>query len=241
MQHYIYFLEDAKNEAIKIGTSTNPRDRASAIQVSTPSNVVLLRYVPVKAPYDVEEFLHRQFQHLYIRGEWFRNVPELKEFALRGDVPQFVPQGQRSSCAVALDTDDKWSLPQLSELVGVSARTIRYYISIYLLPGPCRSGPGAYYTEKHRVMLLFISEKRAQRLSLTEIRSLLEKSLPTETRSLPQTPAQKEIVYAVSDDVIVRIPERLSPWRKNRILSGLAQFERDIQKIPDIADENEEI
>lgn len=65
------------------------------------------------------------------------------------------------------------SIDELAEQVGVSIRTIRYYISEGLLPGPESRGKSAQYGMEHLVRLRLIRQLVDERLPLRDIRVLL--------------------------------------------------------------------
>ncbi len=66
------------------------------------------------------------------------------------------------------------NLQDLSDLGGISVRTIRFYITERLLPGPQGRGTSTSYTKEHLDRLLLIRELSIQRLPLSEIRERLE-------------------------------------------------------------------
>lgn len=66
-----------------------------------------------------------------------------------------------------------YTLTELCKLADVTPRTVRYYISQGLLPGPSQSGPAARYTEAHLGRLRLIKKLQAGYLPLAEIRSRL--------------------------------------------------------------------
>jgi len=69
--------------------------------------------------------------------------------------------------------DSEYSLQDLSDLAGVTPRTIRYYIAQGLLPSPGKAGPGATYTEGYLHRLRLIKRLQREHLPLAEIRSRL--------------------------------------------------------------------
>lgn len=71
----IYFIRDGR--AIKIGIASDPENRLSGLQVGNPRQLKLLGSFKGTA-FD-ESCLHRQFGRYCIRGEWFRDHPELRE------------------------------------------------------------------------------------------------------------------------------------------------------------------
>jgi DNA-binding transcriptional MerR regulator len=66
-----------------------------------------------------------------------------------------------------------YTIADLAALTGVSIRTIRYYLSQGLLPGPGEPGPGAHYTEGHANRLRLTKRLQEQHLPLAEIRNRL--------------------------------------------------------------------
>ncbi len=44
---------------------------------------------------------------------------------------------------------ERYSIAELSELAGVSRRTVRYYVQSRLIPPPLGAGRGSYYTRAH--------------------------------------------------------------------------------------------
>src|SRR5829696_2721263 len=68
----------------------------------------------------------------------------------------------------------EYTLNELTELAGVSARTVRYYISEGLLPPPDSTGPRASYSEAHLNRLLLIGRLKNAYLPLREIRRHLD-------------------------------------------------------------------
>ena len=73
----------------------------------------------------------------------------------------------------APDADLGFQLTELSACSGVSARTIRFYQSVDVLPRPDRRGRVAVYREKHLERLRLIAELRDRGLNLRAIRHLL--------------------------------------------------------------------
>ncbi len=73
-----------------------------------------------------------------------------------------------------MPTDNEYSLTDLADLVGVTPRTVRYYIAQGLLPAPDKVGPGARYTEGHLDRLRLIRRLQREHLPLAEIRTRLE-------------------------------------------------------------------
>ncbi len=71
-------------------------------------------------------------------------------------------------------TATQFELPELCNQAGVTARTVRYYISRGLLPSPGQTGPGARYGQGHLDRLRLIRRLQREHLPLAEIRRRLE-------------------------------------------------------------------
>ena len=69
--------------------------------------------------------------------------------------------------------EDAYSLSDLVALTAVTTRTIRYYITMGLLPSPGQTGPGARYSEGHLARLRLIKQLQREHFPLADIRSLL--------------------------------------------------------------------
>jgi DNA-binding transcriptional MerR regulator len=70
-------------------------------------------------------------------------------------------------------TDTEYTLTELATLAGVTPRTVRYYISVGLLPSPGQVGPGTRYGEGHLQRVRLIRRLQAEHLPLAEIRDRL--------------------------------------------------------------------
>ena len=67
-----------------------------------------------------------------------------------------------------------YTLAELSALTNVSARTIRYYISVGLLPSPGRDGPATRYPAATLARLRLVVRLRDEHLPIAEMRRRLE-------------------------------------------------------------------
>jgi T5orf172 domain len=85
----VYFITDG--EAIKIGVTGGTAEyRMKAIQASHHRPLTVIAQVP--GDEDYERSLHHQFRHLRIRGEWFRDTPELRKFIASLSLPKPKPK-----------------------------------------------------------------------------------------------------------------------------------------------------
>jgi len=91
--------------------------------------------------------------------------------------PSGVEEGSLASAsadALERTAESEWmSLGELTEMAGVSVRTVRYYIAEGLLPPPEGSGPQSAYTPGHLDRLRLIQRLKAAYLPLKEIRRRL--------------------------------------------------------------------
>lgn len=112
-----------------------------------------------------------------------------------------------------------WSLTEMAEEVGLSARTVRFYIGRGLLPGPEKAGRGATYGPAHLERLREIQRLQASGLTLAEIAARGEEP---EAVSLPQPVSWWS--YVISDGVEVRVRADQAPWRVRQIRRALAEL-----------------
>jgi hypothetical protein len=73
---FIYFVE--MQGYIKIGIAANWKKRISSLQVSSPFPVRHL--IVLNAFVGFERQLHERFSAARVRGEWFEDCPEIREF-----------------------------------------------------------------------------------------------------------------------------------------------------------------
>jgi DNA-binding transcriptional MerR regulator len=100
---------------------------------------------------------------------------------------------------------DGLSIEQLAEQAGVSVRTVRYYISQGLLPGPAARGKYASYDDDHLARLQLIrrlvdqhvplaeQRQQLQQLSADDLRGLLQAE-EQHARAMQQAPSPREYV-----------------------------------------------
>jgi hypothetical protein len=73
---YVYFVTDG--EAIKIGKAHNPKKRLSGLQTSHYKPLRFLAILP--GGYEYESHLHSLFRGKHIRGEWFEDCKEIRDY-----------------------------------------------------------------------------------------------------------------------------------------------------------------
>ena len=139
-----------------------------------------------------------------------------------------------------------YTLLELAEKSGVSARTIRYYIAEGMLPRP-PMGPTAFYMEDHLDLLRRIQEGKAKGWSLSQIKTDLfpiTPSIPTVFPPLPnKTPpllppsipkVWEETV--LGEDVKVGVRVDATPRRKRAVAQAVAGLAKALED----ADQKEE-
>jgi len=87
--------------------------------------------------------------------------------------------------------ETEYSLQDLSDLAGVTPRTIRYYIAQGLLPSPGKAGPGATYADGHLNRLRLIKRLQREHLPLAEIRTRLAALDDATVAALVEAPASE--------------------------------------------------
>ena len=75
-----YFVGCPELGWAKIGQSKCFSKRIGAIQISCPFDIQVLGYIKSRDSKKTERKLHQKFKMDWIRGEWFRLSPEMKEF-----------------------------------------------------------------------------------------------------------------------------------------------------------------
>lgn len=84
----VYFLTFIEHpEFIKIGIARELKARLSAYKTHTPFTVNVVHFIkasyrlndPLRAQH-LEKQLHKQFEHLWHTGEWYKNQADLKDY-----------------------------------------------------------------------------------------------------------------------------------------------------------------
>lgn len=95
--------------------------------------------------------------------------------------------------------ESEYSLQDLSDLAGVTPRTVRYYIAQGLLPSPGRAGPGTTYADGHLNRLRLIRRLQREHLPLVEIRSRLAALDDATVAALVEAPASEPAAGSAID------------------------------------------
>lgn len=117
-----------------------------------------------------------------------------------------------------MNSKDELNLAELSEESGVPPRTIRYYISRGLLPGPNQAGRSASYGREHVERLKAILNEQQAGATLAEIGAQVR---PRARLSIEPSSCWR---FEVSNDVVVEVRGGLSPWRMKIVRSAIAEL-----------------
>jgi DNA-binding transcriptional MerR regulator len=118
-----------------------------------------------------------------------------------------------------MPTQESFGLQELAQRSGVPPRTIRYYVSRGLLPGPRKGGRNACYGPEHLERLETIVRWQREGLSLAEIQARL--GAASNGREAVVNP-RPWWAYALADDVVVNIRADAPPWRLHQLKTWLA-------------------
>ena len=83
------------------------------------------------------------------------------------------------------------TIEELAARVGVPVRTVRFYISEGLLPGPGARGRGASYGREHLLRLRLVRRLAERRVPIAEIRETLSRLSTSEVAALLEEEARK--------------------------------------------------
>ena len=221
----VYFILESVTQTIKIGVSADPESRMLGLQANTPLECSMIRYVKVEDGYLTEHWLHEKFQHLRVRGEWFRLTPELLDFAKNADFTALQPVRTPPKPIPPIESRYQYTITLLAQKTGITERTIRYYIAEGLLPKAAIKGRAANYGAEHLSVLLKIRELKAQGLSMFQIRPRI---LEDRTGIW--------VTHEIAHDVLVTTLNArnadLSVPRARYIAEALAIFANEVKKAP---------
>ena len=63
----------------------------------------------------------------------------------------------------------RYSIGEVVELIGITRRTLHFYVQLGLVPRPHGGGRGHFYTDEHLRRLALVKDLQSQGLSLNEI------------------------------------------------------------------------
>ena len=134
---------------------------------------------------------------------------------------------------------ERYSLDELSQLAGVTPRTVRYYIAQGLVDRPEGEKRGAHYVRRHLEQLLQVRRWSDAGLSLERIRELRAGALE-DPPPRPARPGTVEVWSRVllADGLELHVePSRagLHPQQLRELLRGVTELYRAMRAMPDEA------
>ena len=87
--------------------------------------------------------------------------------------------------------DEKYNIGELSEMLGISRRTVRFYVQRGLLSKPIGLGRATHYTSDHLARLREISRLQDMGLALDAISQVLNGELAEDLALAAQTPVSR--------------------------------------------------
>jgi DNA-binding transcriptional MerR regulator len=113
-----------------------------------------------------------------------------------------------------MESESRYGIDELSDLGGVSRRTVRFYIQEGLLPAPLGVGRGRHYGDEHLKRLVRVREMQEQGLTLAEIQAQLapgRTAAPAAAPSAPQRARYVRLELAPGLELHVSGDRRLPP------------------------------
>jgi DNA-binding transcriptional MerR regulator len=127
------------------------------------------------------------------------------------------------------DTEPRYTLTELADLAGVTARTVRYYISQGLLAVDASPGPGPKYDDTHLARLRLIKRLQREHQPLADIRRQLASLDDTAVLSIAAEPAPEP----PTDSALDYIRRITTPG--HQIGERRARYQRAFEPSPDIS------
>lgn len=113
---------------------------------------------------------------------------------------------------MAMPNEQEYTIGELATLAGVTPRTIRYYVSIGLLPSPGQSGPGTRYGEGHLARLRLIRRLQREHLPLGEIAVRLD---GLDDRTVEAALTVEDLGPAPGEEPGSAAHRAAGPWRRS--------------------------
>jgi DNA-binding transcriptional MerR regulator len=120
------------------------------------------------------------------------------------------------------DRENHYSIEELAELVNLPIRTIRYYISEGLLPGPGARGKAAIYGEEHLLRLRLIRLLSRQYVPLVEMRN----------RLIPLSIGEIRALLAEEEEHVARLEQAAPPPPEGYVATLLRKARAEQQGLP---------
>jgi len=145
------------------------------------------------------------------------------------------------SITVMKNSAKKLTIDEICTIVGMSKRTVRYYIQKGLVDRPEGTGKGAFYNQVHLEQLLTIQKWKIAGLSLDRIRKILlgeKESIASNNPLPPPLPKKQGTVEVwshmhIGDGIEIHIePKRagLTPEQVRALFRGAMNLYKKIKK-----------
>lgn len=129
----------------------------------------------------------------------------------------------------------RYTMPDLEAESGVTARTIRYYISQGLLQPAYGRGPTAVYDADHLLRLRYIQQLKGERMPLNEIREHLNTLSPEDVAVAlkidMQPAAETWRHFRLHDDLQIAVRDRATgerPLSHDRAFDLIVEYARSV-------------
>lgn len=122
----VYFVQNIRSGAVKIGYSTDVSKRISSLQTSSDDRLVLIRLIDGGPR--TEAWLHKRFATRRIRGEWFDFNDDMLAVCPPDEVPQRHSIIQRRDVRLTLRERTK-EAERLGDEIGLTAKQVLFSIS----------------------------------------------------------------------------------------------------------------
>lgn len=157
---FVYCIEAVSSHRIKIGSAADPKRRLDGMQTACPEELRLLATCLGSRELEVE--LHERFAEYRIRGEWFNDCPEIRNFIAKNMNPWPEDEGLESDyfspcISDILEVITAANRPLTTTMIFEaleqankkwSLRTLSYYLKMMMdngtLENPKGSKPGGY-------------------------------------------------------------------------------------------------
>jgi DNA-binding transcriptional MerR regulator len=128
-----------------------------------------------------------------------------------------------------MKTQKRYTLNELSALVDINARTIRFYIQQGVVDKPHGLNKGAYYTEEHLQQLLTVKKYKEAGVSLDRIAQIIHEEQGSESIDYRTRPGQIEVLSRIH--LVEGVELSINPERSGLRQQDIRQLSRGILEI----------
>ena len=128
-----------------------------------------------------------------------------------------------------MKTQKRYTLNELSALVDINARTIRFYIQQGVVDKPHGLNKGAYYTEEHLQQLLTVKKYKEAGVSLDRIAQIIHEEQGSESIDYRTRPGQIEVLSRIH--LMEGVELSINPERSGLTQQDIRQLSRGVLEI----------